>query len=464
MNDVTSGTPRVAGTTRAIARWAAECPLSSIPPRGVDVLREAVLDTLGCAVFGFDQPWSVIARDWAREGSQGSATIWGTEDTVRTGDAAFINGVAAHAFELDDYHAVKVHPGAVVIPAAVAVAESRQASLDALMGAIAIGYEVMIRTSAALDPSAGRLRGWHLTGVTGTFGAAAAAGRLLHLNAEQMAWALGLAGTQSSGLFAFTADGAMSKRFHAGHAARSGVAAAELAARGFSGPTHVYEAPDGGFLNAYTDIASSIPLTERLGERWQLVDTAFKPYSCCGSLHAYVDAARALREFAAEPRAVRVGLPKVVEVQCGFDYTDPTALAAQMNARFCVASALRFGNVLPAQFDVERLGDRDTLNLMTRIEQVHDPALDDIYPAQFCGWVEVTDAAGEVRREYRAEPSGWASNPSRSDVLSAKFDALTKVLLSSQAQTALRDAVDGMGNARNDARVASLVQPLLLRQ
>ena len=140
--------------------------------------------------------------------------MWGdSEPRLRPSEAALVNGVAAHAFELDDYHPAKIHPGAVVIPAALAVAEAYAVSSERLLGAIAVGYEAMIRTSLALDPVAARLQGWHLTGVTGPLGAAACVAVLLELDAQSTASALGLAGTQSSGLFAFTADGSMSKRF-----------------------------------------------------------------------------------------------------------------------------------------------------------------------------------------------------------------------------------------------------------
>src|SRR5690606_34245365 len=118
---------------------------------------------------------------------------------------------------------------------------------------------------------------------------------LMGLDAERTAWALGLAGTQASGLFAFNADGAMSKRFHAGHAARNGVAAAELAAAGFSGPTQIYEAADGGYLAAHSEKADAAKLTDGLGEVWRSRTASFKPYACCGSLHSYVDAALQLR-------------------------------------------------------------------------------------------------------------------------------------------------------------------------
>src|SRR5262249_48234940 len=222
-----------------------------------------------------------------------------------------------------DYHQAKLHPGAVVIPAAIAMAEQLNSSGERLVTAIAAGYEVMIRTSLALNPSAARLRGWHLTGVCGPFGAAAACASLLGLTEEQAAWALGLAGTQGSGLWAFNADGTMSKRFHAGRAAQAGVMAAELAALGLTGPTQIYEFHDGGALKAFSDASDPTPLTRDLGTAFHLDTTSIKPYSCCGSTHSYVDAAFELRRRLGTPwnaeRRVRVGMAKVVDVQCGFD-------------------------------------------------------------------------------------------------------------------------------------------------
>ena len=147
---------------------------------------------------------------------------------------------------------------------------------------------------------------------------------MLFRSVEKTAWALGLAGTQGAGLWAFNADGAMSKRLHAGKAAHSGVLAAELAAGGFSGPTQIYEFGDGGFLKAFSDKSDVAPLTRDLGKTWHMDNVSIKPYSCCGSTHAYIDAALEIRKRLGNQwdasRPVRVGMSKVVDVQCGFDY------------------------------------------------------------------------------------------------------------------------------------------------
>src|SRR5215210_7686737 len=382
----------VPAATRAVAEWVSQLKYEALPERTREVVRCAILDTLGCGVYGYETPWAKMLHQWARAGgSKAESTVWGDRTpTLRAADAALVNGTSAHAFELDDYHNAKLHPGAVVVPAAIAMAEKLGSSGGELVTAIAAGYEVMIRSSLALNPSATRLRGWHLTGVCGPFGAAAACAVLMQLDAERTAWALGLAGTQGGGVWAFNADGAMSKRLHAGKAAHSGVLAAELAQLGFTGPAQIYEFDDGGILKAYSDASDPAPLTAELGSVYRLDATAIKPYSCCGSTHSYVDAALALRRKLGTPwdpqRRVRVGMSKVVDVQCGFDYRPINALNAQMSLRYVVAAALTEGQALPPQFSDRKLSDPALVALAQKLDLVHDPKLDKLYPKNFAGW------------------------------------------------------------------------------
>ena len=403
--------------TKTLARWVSGLKYSDLTPRTREVVRILLLDTLGCGVYGYATPWAKTLLEWARAGApaKGTATVWGeTAPSLRVSDAALVNGTSVHAFELDDYHQAKLHPGAVVIPAAVAMAEKLSASGEQLVTAIAAGYEVMIRTSLALNPSAARLRGWHLTGVCGPFGAAAACASLMGLNEEQTAWALGLAGTQGSGLWAFNADGTMSKRFHAGRASQSGVMAAELAALGFSGPTRIYEFHDGGVLKAFSDASDPAPLTRDLGAVFHLDATSIKPYSCCGSTHSYVDAAYELRRRLGTPwnpqRRVRVGMAKVVDVQCGFDYVPTSALNPQMSMRYVVAAALLEGQVLPPQFSDAKLSDPALTKLAQDIALEHDPRLDQLYPQRFAAWVAAENDGVWVRVDV-LDPLGSTANP-----------------------------------------------------
>lgn len=382
------------------------------------------------------------ARPGGRAGS-GLARVWGeARARLRPSDAALVNGAAAHGFELDDFHNAKVHLGAVVLPAALAVGEAVGATTAWIETAVAVGYEIIIRTSLSLGPARARMRGWHLTSVCGPLGAAAATAVLLRLDPQRTAWALGLAGTQACGLYAFTADGSDSKRLHPGRAAQAGVMAAELAARGLSGPTQVYEAADGGLLSTFTDRPDPAQLLDRLGEHWHAPATNFKPYGCCGSAHAHVDAALALRAHWRPGIRVRVGVPAVVDRQCGYPYVAGSALNAQMSLRYAVAVALLKGEVLPVQFEPEVLNDPAVARLANALEICCDPALDAQYPVHFCGWVELLDPDEHCLHHAVLDPSGSLANPGRAQAIRAKFESLTAALLDSPARRQVTEAWD----------------------
>lgn len=436
--------------TQALAGWIAGLRAEHVP---ADVKREVALlslDTFGCALSGAAQPWSVAIREWALDGGApptGAARIWGeAAPRLRPADAALVNGAAAHAFEVDDFHNAKVHLGAVVLPAAFAVGEAVGAAPALIEAAVVAGYEVIIRSSLALRPARARERGWHLTSVCGPLGAATAAAMLLRLDAQRTAWALGLAGTQACGLYAFTADGSDSKRLHPGRAAQAGVMAAQLAARGLSGPTQVYEAADGGLLSTFTDQSDSARLLDGLGEHWHAPRTNFKPHGCCGSAHAHVDAALALRARWHRHGRVRAGMAGIVDQQCGYLYRPGTALNAQMSGRYAIATALLKGAVLPAQFEAPCLADPEVVALANAIEIVRDPALDALYPARFCGWVEVETPDGRLERAEVLDPSGSAANPQRPQAIRAKFAALTEGLLDATALSRVQAAFEGLGH------------------
>jgi len=423
----------IGAPTRELADWISSLRYEDVPPRTREVARIAILDTLGCGLYGWNTPWATTLLKWVRSGGSGTeATVWGdAARSLRVADAALVNGVAAHAFELDDYHNAKLHAGAVAVPAALAMAEKLGSDGRAIVTAIAAGYETMIRASLASNPSATRLRGWHITGIYGPFAAAATCASLLKLNPEQTAWALGLAGTQGAGTWAFNADGTMSKRLHAGKAAHSGVLAAELAALGFSGPTQIFEYADGGVLKAHSDDSDAALLTRDLGRVWHTDKNSIKPYSCCGSAHAYIDAALAVRSRIGAPwdpkRRVKVGLSNVVDVQCGFAYQPGSALNAQMSVRYVIAAALLDGQVLPPQFTEQRMRDPQIVELAARLECEHDPKLDALYPAHFAGWV-AAEHNGQWQRQDILNPTGSVDNPVDAKGVTEKFRGINPAL------------------------------------
>ena len=416
-------------TTRELARFAADVRFDRLERGLVDKFKKHLLDAIGCGLHGTSQPWAQIVNRYIREQrGKRESTLWLQRFRGPAANVALGLGVMIHSFDFDDYHNTKVHPGAPVIPAAVAVGEAIGASGREILAAMVAGYETMIRVSLATGPNASRLRGWHLTGTTGTFGAAAAAGNLLRLNQDEMASALGMAGTQSAGLWAFTADGAMSKRFHPGRAGQSGVMAAFLARKGFRGPTRILEATDGGFCRATSDRFDLTLATADLGTRFLSAQTNIKPYACCASSHSAVDAVLEIRvKHRFDPSDVEKILVKtagVVQVQCGFAYQALSVLEAQMSLQFIVAVALLEGAALLEQFSEAKIADPRVLDLARRVEVVVDPDVDRWYPERYANKVEVVLKNGR-RFETRIDfARGSVERPMAFPEVAEKFRSL----------------------------------------
>lgn len=242
--------------TSALADFTAGLAFDHIPSKVIDHLKICMLDTFGCGLFGSTLPWSSILMDTINdfEHNEGQkVTIWGTPYKMSAPNAALINGTMVHGFELDDLHKRSiVHPGSVATTAAFAAAEHKgKVNGPELLTAVVAGYEVGARVGMCMGVSHLR-QGWHPTGTHGTFAAAAAAGKILALNQQQMIHALGIAGSQAAGLMAAQYS-SMVKRFHAGRAAQSGVYAALLAQRGFTGISNIFESDYGGYCTALAE-------------------------------------------------------------------------------------------------------------------------------------------------------------------------------------------------------------------
>jgi 2-methylcitrate dehydratase PrpD len=427
------------GLTEILAAFIADVPRRGVPANVRAVLQAAAIDAIGCALFGLTTEAVRIVHAFAREqaGPQ-EATLWASGGArISAVNAALLGGTAIHGFDFDDHHRAKLHLSAAILPAALALAERENCDGTTLLAALAAGYEAMARISLAANPNAARMRGWHLTGTCGTFGAAAAASVILGLDAPTTASALGLAGTQSAGLWAFNADGAMSKRLHPGNAARNGVAAALLAQKGFHGPRKILEAEDGGFLAAMSDQTRPAEIERDLGKVWRAAAVCFKPYACCGSNHASIDAALELmaehRFTAADVRSVTVGISRVVERQTGFPYSASTVLNAQMSIRYDVAVALLDSAALIEQFTPQRVADPVLNELISRIDVEVDPEMDAVYPERYAGIVTIELRDGRRVRRRVDYSKGMPENRMSPAELSAKFRSLATASVGAEA-------------------------------
>jgi|SRR5579875_175674 len=371
--------PYTAGLAEFIARLRYEQIPSEVSAR----LKLLILDSLGCALFGSELPWCRLLRETlaAVDTSTGCA-VWGTAQRLSAPHAALANGTAVQSFELDDVHPQgALHVGAVTLPPLIAIAESRsELNGEEFLTAAAAGYETGPRVGMCMGQEhIGQ--GWHSGATVGVFAAAAGAAAALRLAPKQVVDALGLAGTQSSGLMA-AQYGAMAKRMHAGRAAQSGLYAALLAERGFTGITDVFESPYGGFCTTFSrsqDRFDLGELTAQLGERWETMRVALKFYSCVASNHTTLDALRLLqarRPFGADD-IVRIVVhgSRVTVDHVGWPYRPAGVTAAQLNLPFAVATLLLEGDVFVDQFDERAVSDPRRIALAQRVEVREDTAI-----------------------------------------------------------------------------------------
>jgi 2-methylcitrate dehydratase PrpD len=425
-----------------LAGWASTLRDADVPVAQHQLTRLRLLDTLGLiSAAGEELVCGSVLQFAARHRGEGAASLIVDGSAVPPEVAALVHGTLAHARDFDDtFPDCVVHPGSVVIPAALTVAEQIDAPFLELSTAIVLGYEIAARVGNV----AGRGfhgRGFHATGIVGPIAAAGSVGYLLRLDANALADALGLAASMSSGLFAFLADGAWSKWMHAGWAAHGGIIAAELAKSQFRGPHHAFDHSAGlygAFLGGDSgwELAS---LCDGLGTLWLGAGAQPKSYPCAHVIQPFIDAALALRGEgrvrAGQIAAIRCALapwalPIVCEPRAG-KIAPRNDLEAIASLPFMLAAALCDGRVDLATLRPETLRRADLQQLAARIACEKDPALG----SGFDGLLTIALSDGEVlERRVALAPADAAG-------LRRKFRANATVLYDAAASQALESAI-----------------------
>ncbi len=418
-----------------------------IGPAHIATAANCVIDTLGAIAFGAMQPWSqAVARHALATGTGGRCTIVGWPDRASPAMAALANGAAAHAFELDDVHEEAVsHPGAVVVPAALAVAEELDASGLAFLESVVVGYEAMGRAGLSVGPVSHMLAGFHPTSMSGVFGAAATAAHLRGLDADGLNHAFGIAASLASGTMEFASSGGMAKRIHAGRAAEGGTMAASLAADGFEG------ARDGlagtyGFSRVFSSDPRPDLLTARLGERWIIDEITIKPYAACSDVHPMI---QATAELVAE-HGITAGQIEGIVVHgttkaAEFNDMDGTesVMAAQYSARFNIAAAVLSDPADPATYRPDRIADPALAALQARVATtVPDPVFDATYAWKQGARVQITLTEGEVLERTVHGQKGSMHDPLSDDEIECKFRVLVEGRLDPAIPEAVRSLPD----------------------
>ena len=369
--------------TRGVAEFISNLRYEQMPQEVRERTKRLMLDAIGCGLFGADLQWSKILQQRLSElDTTRSCAVWGTSQKLSAPHAALVNGTQVQGFELDDTHLLGIlHCGSVVLPPLVSIAEGRpgMSGREFLTAAVA-GYEVGPRVGICMG-NEHIAQGWHSGATAGVFAAAASAARGLKLDTDKTVHALGIAGTQASGLMA-AQFGSMVKRMHSGRAAQSGLYGAQFADAGFTGIVNVFESDYGGFCTTFsrsTDRFKLAELTAGYGEVWQAMGVRLKFYSCVGSNHTALDLIRefrADRPFTAdEVVKVIVYGPQATVEHSGWKYVPQGFTAAQMNLSYCVATEILEGDCFVDQFTEEKLTDPVRMALADRVEVIHDPAI-----------------------------------------------------------------------------------------
>ena len=459
----------MAAITEILAAYCANLKFSDLPAEVQTRARFLALDLVGNMVRGrHDTESTPVLLNAARALglAAGSAAVFGDSARYTPAGAALLNGAFAHSLDFDDTHAAgTLHPGAPVIPAAIAAAEMVGADGATVMAAIVAGYEVTCRLAVALPGGDHYDRGYHPTATCGAFGAAAAAARVFGLDAKGIGNAFGIALSQAAGSLQFLANGAWTKRFQVGWSAMNGLAAAVLAKEGFRGASEAVEGK-AGFLRAYAPNPVPERVIQKLGTEFELMETAVKPYPSCRYGHASVDAALALRaEHAIKPEEIErvtMGLPNkgmlLVGAPLARKQNPQNVVDGQFSGPFVVSAALTKGHM--GWDSYEHLNDNDIRAMMPKVICEEDPEIQAEFPAYMSGKVTIR-ARGQDFIKKVVIPKGEPANFLTEAELRAKFHGLADAVLGHERAVQLADAVLNLDKSGDVNAMMRLGAPMM---
>ncbi len=461
------GVVKETAATKALSEFSSGVSYEDLPDEVVDWAKYLCLDFAGVTLNGSTTRSAQAVVDvLKRAGREGPSAVIGTPYRALPEYAALANGTAYHSIELDDVNnEASLHPGVVVYPTAMAMADVA-APVDGkvFIAAVAVGYDIIVRLGRALKPAEHYGRGFHPTATCGAFGAAAVSARLMGLEGDPFVSALGIAGSQAAGSMEFLAQGAWTKRFHPGWAAHSGIWAAMLAREGFTGPSTIVEG-EKGFLHAYSGDPDSSRLLEDLGDPYQITRTSIKPHACCrynqGPIDCVLDLVKGQGLAPDDVDELTIGV-----LSTGYDIVaapedekrrPESVVDMQFSLPFGAAVALLYGQ---ASLDEHAPGVAERPEVreaMTRVRCVRDPALDAQFPRRWPAWAEARTRDGRTLRSEVTYPKGDPENPLSWDEMKAKFTTLTAPVIPESRQREIIAAVESLEQSSDVRDLAALL-------
>lgn len=436
--------------TRILGEFVASHPSRGWSEAVEQEARRTLLNWAGCAIGGSRHATTEAGLAAVAELAPGAqASILGRGERVDMGSAAMLNGISSHTFDFDDTHLKTIiHPAGPVASAALALAEHHGSSGRALIDALVLGVDVSCRIGNVIYPDHYD-RGWHITGSTGTLGAAAACARLLGLDAGRTTMALGIAASQPVGVR--EQFGSMTKPFHPGGAARAGLMAALLARHGFTASSRALEAPR-GLLQTYSTKCAWHEATDELGTRFEISFNTYKPFACGIVIHPSIDGCVQLRNAhglsAADVEHVALRVHPLVLELTG-KKTPRDGLEGKFSVYHAAAAGIIFGQAGEAEFGDAIVTRADVVALRDRVQATVDEAIDEAA-------AEVTITCRDGRKLHtRVEHAvGSLERPMSDADLERKFHGLVDPVL---GRSRAGELVAAFRGASDVARVTTLV-------
>jgi 2-methylcitrate dehydratase PrpD len=436
--------------TRILARYLVQAKAEDIPAAVKQEAVRSFLNWLGCAVGGSVHPTLDRALEALRPfmGS-GQATVLGRGEKVDILNAAFLNGISSHVFDFDDTHLKTIiHPAGPVAAAILALAEHRPVSGAEFLTAFILGVETECRIGNSVYPAHYDI-GWHITGTAGVFGAAAATGKLLGLDEQQMIWALGIAGTQSSGFREMF--GTMCKSFHPGRAAQNGLTAALLAKQNFTSSDRVLEAPR-GFAQVMSTARNFDEITVGLGEHFEISLNTYKPFACGIVIHPSIDGCVQLRNEnslkADDVASIELTVHPLVLELTG-KKTPRTGLEGKFSVYHSSSVAIIHGAAGEVEYHDEVVRDPEVIALRDRITAVASP---DIREDEVI--IRLTTRDGRTLSKHVKHAIGSLERPMSDADLEKKFHGLVDPVIGDRTADALLSLARGIGDLPDVGEIA----------
>jgi 2-methylcitrate dehydratase PrpD len=445
-------------------RFVRDITLEATPQPVLETAKLVFLDAIGVALAASTSESGRIAINMVKalEG-QPESQIIGVPWRSSAPNAVLANGTLAHALDFDEtLEEGIIHAGCCVVTTALAVGEAGRSSGKAVLEAAIAGFEVMFKIGIA-GPGRFHARHFHPTAVCAPFGAAAVAGRLYGLSAEQIVHAFGIAGSQSSGIIEYLADGSWTKQFHAGWGGHAGIIASRLAREGFKGPLTVFEGTHGMFSAFAGGEGIHIERLNEIGRTWHLPKVVFKLYPCGSIIHPYIDCALRIRT------QMQIRSEEIEQIVCRTHEgpvprlwepletkrRPPTPYAAKFSTPYCVAAALVKGRMGLEEFSDESIQDRATLEIAGKVHYQIDPSLD--YPRHFTGHVRIVFKDGRVIEESQPHARGSIEAPIPPEEIKSKFRDNARLVLPSEKVTKIAEFVERLEHAPDVSLLASLL-------